>query len=233
MTTHLGVDGCPAGWIVAEAASEDARPGFWLAPTFAALLERGLAPGRIVAIDVPIGLADGRRGCDAEARRILGPRRASSVFTPPCHAALAHRTADGIRAENLRRTGRSLSAQALGIVPKIRELDRAMTPALQRHVREVHPEVVFASLAGRGVAPRKGTDAGRRARLALLPRAWAAAAPSRTDRPFPASQVRLDDYLDALAALLAALRIARGDATSLPRGAVERDARGLRMEIVF
>src|SRR5262249_22667826 len=38
----------------------------------------------LLAIDIPIGLADrGARRCDVEARRCLGPGRGSSVFPAP------------------------------------------------------------------------------------------------------------------------------------------------------
>jgi len=186
-------------------------------------------------VDVPIGLCDAERRCDREARSLLGPARACSVFTPPSRSALAGATPEAARWLNLRATGRSLSAQTIGIMPKIREVDAAMTPALQLRVREVHPELVFASLspAERGLAASKKTEQGRRERLALLPPALAAAAPSRTDRTFPASAVALDDYVDALAALVTAGRLLRGEARRVPRGGVDRDARGLAMEIAW
>jgi predicted RNase H-like nuclease len=231
----LGIDGCRAGWIAAEAGAPDGPPHFRLFRTFADLA--GALRGRdaIACVDVPIGLSDAGRRCDAEARALLGPARASSVFTPPSRSALAGTSAAEIRALNLRATGRSLSAQALGILPKIREVDAVMTPALQERVREVHPELVFASLTddARGLATSKKTVRGRRDRLALLPPALAAAAPSRASRPFPAAAVALDDYVDALAALVTARRLARGEARGVPAGGADRDERGLAMEIVW
>ena len=233
--TLLGVDGCRAGWIVAEAAREDARPRFHLFPSFAELLGAFAAPDALACVDVPIGLCDEGRPCDREARKLLGQARACSVFTPPSRSALAGDSPAELRRLNLAATGRSLSAQSIGILPKIREVDAAMTPALQRRMREVHPELVFASLSPlrRGLAASKKTEGGRRARLALLPPDWAAAAPSRAARPFPAAAVALDDYLDALAALVTAARLARGEASRVPREGVDRDARGLAMEIVW
>lgn len=233
--TLLGVDGCRAGWIVAEATGVGARPRFHLFPTFAQLLRAFAAPDALACVDVPIGLCDAGRRCDREARALLGPARACSVFTPPSRSALAGATPEEARRLNLRATGRSLSAQTIGIVPKIREVDAAMTPALQLRVREVHPELVFASLspAGRGLAASKKTEQGRRERLALLPPALAAAAPSRAGCPFPAAAVALDDYVDALAALVTAGRLARGEACRVPQEGVDRDARGLVMEIAW
>jgi predicted RNase H-like nuclease len=43
--------------------------------------------------------------------------------------------------------------------------------------------------------------------------------------------VARDDVVDAVACLVAARRIALGHAIALPAGRVERDRRGLRMEI--
>jgi predicted RNase H-like nuclease len=233
--TLLGIDGCRAGWIAAMASGPDEPPRFHLFRTFTEVVAALRGRGAIACVDVPIGLCDTGRRCDAEARALLGPARACSVFTPPSRSAVAGATAAEIRALNLRATGRSLSAQTLGIVPKIREVDAAVTPALQARVREVHPELVFASLApgGRGLASSKRTKQGRRDRLALLPPALARAAPARGSRPFSASLVALDDYLDALAALVTAGRLARGEMRRVPAHGVDRDARGLAMEIAW
>jgi len=46
--TLLGVDGCRAGWIVAEGAGQEARPRFRLFQTFSELL-RELASGDALA----------------------------------------------------------------------------------------------------------------------------------------------------------------------------------------
>lgn len=230
----LGADGCRGGWLAAERRGR-AGPRFLLFRTFAALAAHVRGAGALACVDVPIGLCDGGRACDAEARRLLGPARAASVFTPPCRGALAGAGAAAIRALNRRATGKSLSAQTLGIVAKLREVDAVMTLALQRRIREAHPELVFAALSpgGRGLAASKKTAEGRRARLALLPPALAAAAPDRRSRPFPAAEAALDDYVDALALLTAAARLAAGAGGRVPAGAPPRDARGLRMEIVW
>ncbi len=231
----LGIDGCRAGWLLAEAASVRARPSFRLVERFAEIARLARRGELVACVDMPIGLADAGRRCDAEARAILGRPRSSSVFTPPSRAALRGRTAQAIRRLNRRATGRSLSAQALGLLPKIREVDEVMTPRLQRSIHEAHPEVIFAGLhpSGRGLAGGKKTAAGRRHRLALLPPELAAAAPTGRTRPFPAGDAALDDYVDALALLVAAVRLWRGRAGRLPRHGRDRDGRGLVMEILY
>jgi predicted RNase H-like nuclease len=226
----LGVDGCQAGWIAASAASLRDEPVFHLLETFAAVVRALRAPGSLAFVDVPIGLSDGPRACDGAARRLLGAR-ACCVFTPPSRRALGGRSPDEIRRLNVAATGgRSLSSQALGIVPKIREVDALMTPRLQARLRETHPECTFAALSptGTALAHPKRSARGREARLALLPPSFARAAAAR---PFPRGAVAPDDYVDALAALTTALRFRAGKARRLPAQGVERDERGLAMEI--
>ena len=69
------------GGDIEVAVCEHAK-GFLLDPDFDAL-----------GIDTPIGLPDraerGGRACDAAARRLLGPGRASSVFSAPVRATMS------------------------------------------------------------------------------------------------------------------------------------------------
>lgn len=184
---------------------------------------------------MPIGLADdGPRACDLEARRRLGRPRASSVFPAPCRAALAMATYRRACAASRRALGVALSLECFNILPKIRELDGLMTASRQEFVREVHPELVFAFLAGRGrglVEPKR-TAAGERLRRRLLRRVAPPFDPAAVRARLGPSRVARDDVIDAVACLVAAARISRGEARVLPSGAVPRDARGLRMEIV-
>jgi len=194
---------------------------------------------KIVAIDMPIGLLDaprpGGRPCDTAARRELGPR-GSSVFSPPSRAVLGARSFAETR-------GFGLSLQAFHLLPKIREVDAALTPARQRTAREVHPELVFRRLAGRPSKHAKRTPEGLRERLAIL-RADGRSTPPGSRRLDVASLDRLradtprpegvtfarDDLVDALALAVAAEDIAAGRSRRRPDRPA-RDARGLRMEI--
>jgi predicted RNase H-like nuclease len=189
----------------------------------------------LIAIDMPIGLSDeGARACDLAARRLLGRPRASSVFPAPCRAALGTTTYRRACALSRRTLGVALSRETFNILPKIRQVDALMTPALQEFVREVHPEVVFALLAGRarGLRHAKRTADGERERRRLLRRFAAPFDPEAVRRRLGRARVARDDVVDAVACLVAAARIRRGEALVLPEGAVARDARGLRMEIV-
>jgi predicted RNase H-like nuclease len=180
-----------------------------------------------VAIDIPIGLPDrGSRACDREARVRIGPRR-SSVFPAPVRAVVnAASYADALAAARAV-DGRGLSRQAWGLMPKIADVDRAMTPTRQSSVVECHPEVCFALLAGAPLDEPKRTAEGRAARIALLTPHIPGAAELAAVPPAGAAA---DDVLDALAAAWTARRLVAGDVVRLGDGAF--DDRGLRMEIV-
>ena len=199
------------------------------------LFARAAAGDALIALDMPIGLSDETaRACDLAARRLLGRPRGSSVFPAPCRAALGATTYRRACALSGRTLGVALSRETFNILPKIRQVDALMTPALQEFVREVHPEVVFALLAGRGRGLRyaKRTADGERERRRLLRRVAPPFDPDAVRRRLGPGRVARDDVIDAVACLVAAARIGRGEALVLPEGAVARDARGLRMESV-
>jgi predicted RNase H-like nuclease len=231
----IGIDGCRGGWLVAASDQSFSSVSFAVVDDLEPLIsiaERGLV---VIAIDMPIGLSDsGPRACDLEARRLLGRPRASSVFPAPCRAALAattYRRACGLSRRTL---GVALTIECFNILAKIREVDALMTPARQALVREVHPELVFALLAGRGhglVEPKR-TAEGEKVRLKLLRKIVPRLDPGAVRARLGLARVARDDVIDAVACLVAARRIVKGEALVLPEGAVFRDARGLRMEIV-
>lgn len=271
----VGVDGCPAGWVVAECqladAAEDvgrrplAEPEFRIRRTFEGLLASLAGERAVIAVDIPIGLPggwphdDGSRLADRAARAFLGGQRGSSVFSAPCRPTLNAADYAAACASELTARGKKLSKQAFGILPKIREVDRVVTPGHQLPlaqsdgaiVREVHPEVAFALLrgggeAGRGLVTSKRTPAGEAERLVLLRPHFSdlelgrgraeliAAYRAETSAGTRARRnvVSRDDLVDALACLIVAGRIATGQARTFPSGEPQVDARGLRMEIV-
>jgi predicted RNase H-like nuclease len=196
-----GVDGCRGGWVVAT----DGGPSF--VPAFSRIPRRFY----LVLIDVPIGLLDaGPRRCDVEARSLIGARR-SSVFPAPSRRLL-----------RARRYAGQCSAQLWNILDKIREVDAAMKPSLQRRVREAHPEVSFALLNGAPLRFPKKRREGEEERRRLL-------RPVFGELPRVPGAAR-DDVLDAYALLWSARRLLYGEARILGGG--ERDARGLHCEIV-
>jgi predicted RNase H-like nuclease len=215
MPPVAGVDGCRAGWIVVHEGHAEVRRDF--AAVLAAL------PGdTVVAVDMPIGLADhheaGGRAADRAARAHLGPKR-SSVFSAPPRPVLGARTLP-----DARRRGARITLQTLNLLPRIEDVDRVMTPELQSRVFEVHPELSFAAMdGGRPVLAPKRSAQGSARRLALLRRAGIPV----PERPSGAAR---DDLLDACALSWSARRIVRGEARCVPDVAAF-DARGLRMDV--
>jgi len=221
----LGADGCKGGaWVVAMIDGEGELSWHAAADT-AALLELAREyDADAVALDVPIGLAPlgATRACDVLARQRLGARRSSVFAAPPREVLSCSSYAEA------RPLAPSLSAQAFGLVPRIREVDellRAQPAEVHRRVVESHPEVSFASMAaGRlGLATKKSA-AGALQRIALIEELLPEPLPH--DVPPLAS---LDDALDAAACAMAAHRWARGQAEVLGN---ETDPLGLPMRIV-
>jgi predicted RNase H-like nuclease len=237
---RFGVDGCRGGWVVARADEWLSEVDFVLCREFAEVLAL-VGPGAQLAVDIPIGLAEGgARRCDVAARAVLPRGRKSSVFPAPCRATLAGNSYAEECALNRKASGKAISKELHYILPKIREVDRALTPELQAWVREAHPEVVFAILAEPDVAvPSKKTLEGYAARLDRLAGYLGTVDPSWLDqerrrlaRTGEGNALALDDLVDALACLIAAHRVSRCEARSFPSERPEYDSRGLRMEIV-
>lgn len=226
-----GVDGCSGGW-VAVVESGDAVQGFVVASVVELLGK--LDPLTVVAIDIPIGLADaGARLCDVAARRFLKAPRASSVFPAPIRPVLGAATYEDARVTHYAVDGKGISKQAFAIYPKIREVDSLMRSSaeVRGKVREVHPEVSFAFWNGHQplAASKKSAD-GATERERLIDATWPGIREGLRQR-LPRSSVKRDDLNDAFAALWTARRIAAGTAVTLPERPV-RDSEGLVMEIV-
>ena len=168
----VGIDGCKHGrWVVASSDEDLLSIRFDVEEDLRALFKACAREDAIVAIDIPIGRCNTARLCDQEARRVVGRKRASSVFPPPCREALraaTHREASEI---NRRVCGKRLPIQTFGILARIRQVDRWISPRLQGGVREAHPEVTFAVLKGGPLGHPKKTREGEAERLTLLGRA--------------------------------------------------------------
>jgi len=227
-----GADGCRAGWIVVIArGNPDSRlnlRNLLVVPSFTALLE-ATSDCDAVSVDIPIGLShDGRRSADFEARRCIGPRR-SSVFPAPARLLLAASSYAEANALSRSALGKGLSAQAYGIMAKIREANECMTPEMQSRVVESHPEVSFWALAGdEPLLHPKRKPEGRAERRRLLETAYGPAVRSL----LPPRGAAWDDLFDACVLAWTASHVASGTAVHLPPEP-EFDSRGLRMQIVY
>ncbi|MCA6091865.1 DUF429 domain-containing protein [Streptomyces sp. SCA3-4] len=212
MTTVLGVDACPAGWVAVEL-----RDGRFAAAQHVTAL-RSLLPGAagavVVAVDMPLGLLDsGWRRADTEAAGVLGPLR-SSVFRVPPRAVWQEECYEVASRRCRELTGAGLSRQSWGLVAKLREAGACLTEPEGGRLFEAHAEVSFWALAGgTPLLHRKKSWAGQAARRSLLAEAAGIVLP---DDLGDAGRVPPDDVLDAAAVAWTAYRIARGRARSLP-----------------
>ncbi|MDP2272893.1 MAG: DUF429 domain-containing protein [Archangium sp.] len=231
----VGVDGCKSGWVAAESNQTLSRVTFRVHPTFASLLKSYQASPTILVVDMPIGLMEAdARACDRAAREKLGSPRCTSVFSAPCRAVLKAKSYEEACERNLRARGKSLSRQSYGILPKILEVDRALSGGDFEWIFEGHPEVSFAVLTdeGRGLVHAKKTAAGERERLALLPGVLGRIEPDEERKKLSPARLGRDDLIDALACLSTAHRIFRKKALMLPAAPALKDKQGLRMAIV-
>jgi len=212
MPRVLGVDACPAGWVGVALGSHGVRA--YVEESVADLVAVAAADGVLdaVGIDIPIGLPDeGPRAADELAMAAIGPLR-SAVFTTPIRAAVLaedHATASAV---SRRVAGFGISVQAYGLRHRILEVE-AWVHATGLDVREVHPEVSFAEMAGAPLSVRKSTWAGVERRRELLEREGVQ---PRGDLGLAGRAAKVDDVLDAAAVAWTAARVARGEARSLP-----------------
>lgn len=207
----LGVDACKAGWV--GIALGGGPPRAYFAPLIDDLV-REAGPVEVVAIDIPIGLPDtGRRKADELARAMVGPRRASSVFTSPVRAAIECDDYATAVAENRRRSGKGLSRQAYALRAKLLQVDQWIPGPDGLRVVEVHPEVSFVAMAGGPLSASKATWAGAAERRALLADAGIAL---EDQLGSAGAKAGVDDVLDAAAAAWTAQRVADGTARRVP-----------------
>ena len=238
MTNHpalaIGVDGCRGGWFWTAIEGDAATCG--VVQQLADLLS--IFDADRILVDIPIGLTSrqgGTRVCDALARKRLG-RRSSSVFTPPCREALAADSYSSACDINEAVTGKRLSKQCWGIVPKIREADQVMRVSknARGRIRESHPELCFAALAhGVPMQFNKKSAAGFQERAGLLRSIRGnsddtiASAMSAISRSIAAR----DDIVDSLVlAVVAAMPDQHLESLSAEP---TRDVHGLPMEVVL
>lgn len=213
----VGVDGARSGWIAVWEQQGELAFGIYANPAEVCLAH---AKAKVIAVDIPIGLSDhGPRAPDAAARRAVGGKRASSVFSAPVRGILDAMSQSEASRRHREIDGRGFGAQAFGILPKIRAWDTllAADATLRKRVFEIHPEVCFAALnGGTGLVEPKKSEEGALKRIAILGDEFGGNRVRRLLASCPRKMADTDDVLDALVALWSANRIAAGVAVSLP-----------------
>lgn len=230
---HIGADGCKQGRWIAALADDRMRCELALFDDLPSLVQ-SCPCARSILIDVPIGLYDGRRTCDMQAKSVLS-RHNSRVFLAPTRSAVAAATWADANAVNREVAGSGLGKQAWAIVPRIRAADEYLRrdAAARRLIRECHPEICFWALTGRPVTANKKSAEGQQARLTILERFIPGAGALLADAlgRWRRRELAADDVIDALVAAVTAAAPIR-DLATLPAWP-PRDACGLPMEMVY
>ena len=233
---YIGADACKEGWL-AVTLIDKTNWKVNIFPNISTLWSQ-CKEANLILIDIPIGLRENdsrERILDKEARKLLTPKLKPSVFVAPCRAAIYSKTHEEAKEINVEKTGRSLSMQALGIIPKIKQVDQFLLvdKTARKHIREIHPEVCFWALAGgKPMKYSKKTEDGLSERRQVLRRVY----PYTDDvvafalREYQGRAAE-HDILDALAAAVTASSERRGLSTIPEKPEV--DSRGLSMEMVY
>ena len=230
----IGVDACKKGWFAVALDRQDN----WDIGTFKTIdaFWDVFQNATLILIDMPIGLpAGGKRRCDIETRKILGPR-ASSVFPVPCREALQAKTYDQACRINQRVMGVRLTIQTWNICAKILEVDQLLcnNKLARRRIRESHPELCFWSLAGgRPMVYSKKRPQGFSERYSILKKIYleTSALVRKTLDTYMRKDLARDDILDALALAVCARQPLKSIKTIPPNP--PRNANGLPVEIVY
>ena len=205
----LGVDAAAGGWF-AVLLIDGYFAGADLQPSVSALLTR--FPGvEVVAIDIPIGLPVGQsRPADAAARAFVGAERAASVFaTPPAEVLAAATYAEAVEIAR-RLLGTGISRQTSALRDRIFEVAGIATS--DDRIVEVHPEASFRALKGAPLRHSKHSWSGITERRALL----SSVGILLPDDLPGGGRVAADDVVDAAVAAWSAMRVAEGNAATLP-----------------
>lgn len=234
---YIGIDGCKDGWFCVS-LDEDEGWSYRVIPDAASLGEF-VRHANSVLIDIPIGLLDSgtnERQCDKAGRKLLRPKRASSVFPAPARQTLQASSYEQAQLINRNANGRGLSQQSWNIVAKIREIDDLLLSrtSLQGVVRECHPELCFWALNGKqAMHYNKKTEQGRQERLSILEKYFASCHQlfAQAGSQFLRRQVAYDDIIDAMVCAVTTKHGYNNYSTvpALP----EQDAHGLAIEMVY
>jgi predicted RNase H-like nuclease len=238
---YIGVDGCPAGWVAVQ-FNEDGYNDTSLYEDIEDLWATHGTAAEQILIDIPIGLrenSNAKRPCDDAARKILSPRRHSSVFSVPVRAAVHAETYEDAKEIQENRTAGSLGVQSWGIADKIAELDiflRETEPDAVGTIREAHPELCFWALNDESATEYSKTGQPAAAfweRIEILePINEATVEGVREASSDLDAKVSNDDVIDAFALALTASP-KTGSLRMLPDDPSTDDSGNLPMEMVY
>ena len=227
----VGVDGCTGGWAAVSLTGDHVDIGIYhcISDVLAAH-----ADAERILIDMPMGLPENVNDLrpDAQLRTML-KGKASSVVNCPCRQAVYANVKEA-SAVNKAVLGKALSAQSIGLIPKIRELDEYLSAhsETREFIFESHPELCFAKLSRAPVLEKKRSHEGQHKRLSILSAFRPTVRGAVEHADIKKNQASLDDLIDAACLALTAQLSLKRPLLSVPERP-ETDARGLMMKIVY
>lgn len=232
----VGIDGCKFGWVAVSLEFN----GNWSISKHQKIGEvfDQYPHANRYLIDMVIGLADKdhQRPIETLARERLKPNRTSSVFTPPCRAAVYASDYNTAKLINIEVVGKSISIQAWNICKKIKELDLFLRKniSLKSKVWEAHPEICFAALNKRQAMEfKKSSLEGELERAKILQHHFLLSKNiiSEGKVRFLKKEVKPDDVLDALCLAVNALLGEQGAYDFIFSEKNRKDEFGLEMKM--
>lgn len=229
---YIGVDGCKGGWI----ASIYNKGSFELKKydSVEALVESN-EDYRELIIDMVIGLPSNKVDVRPDyAARALIPGRTSTIFAVPARQAVYADTKESIREANKTALGKDLPAQAIAIIPKMRELDEYLqkNPIHKNRIKESHPEVCFSRLKGAVVMSRKADGEGITERVELIKEYLPEISEEFIYQEAKRFKCNADDIVDSIVLCITANLSAQGKTDVIPE-TVHEDVTGLRMQMTI
>jgi len=195
MTTFIGIDAFPAGWVAVYLEKKTHR--FHYAATTDHLLDVSY---QRAMIDIPIGLPQrGYRDCDLAAKAIIGP----SVFLGARWNVWGFESYEAANAHYRIVKDTCISQQLWHLRHKLKEINQTITSEIQNRLFESHPELVFWRLNRKQTLPNKKTPEGRLRRIELVEEYGISRIKEWLDQRH-GTGIRRDDLIDACACAIAA-----------------------------
>jgi len=234
----VGIDGCRFGWLIIAINFEgDFKVAKYA--DFESIL-KDFPDAKKYLVDMVIGLASSsiERNIEKMARTKLKPFRHSSVFTPPCRAAIYKENYADAKIENIEITGKSISIQAWNIVPKIIEIDQFLlkNKSFLHKIYEAHPEVCFAGLnKGLPMKEKKSKPEGIMERMELLQKLFPKSNSilEKGQKDFLKKEVKNDDIVDALALAVTGFLGEKSAYQFISDTPVKQDVHGIDMKMIY
>ena len=235
---YVGIDGCRNGWIAAVLDYGNLR-----IERYETILDimREFPTADAYLIDMAIGLPEcieeAKKRPDKTARKELG-KHGSTVFPIPCRQAIMVDPNDPQAVVKMRELNRSvleksLSAQSINIIPKIRELDEFLDEhrEYKNVLCESHPELCFTRLNGRALMMKKKTVEGLEERRRILEKYLKNGMMDGIQVRAKELRCMPDDIMDAVCLAVSAALKAHGMCETIPEEP-ETDVRGLVMQMI-